>query len=102
MQFATQHAATQAALTATEQAQSDGKDYVSSPLVMASAAGWYVGQICTEASDCDGLIMPWDRLSGYFPTAEAAIEFYDYDFEEEVFCDVCGVNYPVEDQCEFH
>ena len=34
---------------------------VSEPIVMASAAGWYVGAICKE----DGFIQPYDRYTEY-------------------------------------
>ena len=33
---------------------------VSERIVMASAAGWYVGAICKD-SDLDGMISPFDR-----------------------------------------
>ena len=41
---------------------------VSEPIVMASAAGWYVGAICKE----DGIVMPYDRYTGYHATPEEA------------------------------
>ena len=44
---------------------------VSEPIVMASAAGWYVGAICKDP-DCDGMIVPYNRYTGYFDTAEKA------------------------------
>ena len=47
---------------------------VSQPLVMASAAGWYVGQVYKE----NGWVMPYDRLSGYFATPEEANELLQY------------------------
>ena len=31
---------------------------VSEDIVMASAAGWYVGAICKDP-DCGGMIVPW-------------------------------------------
>ena len=34
---------------------------VSEPIVMASAAGWYVGAICRE----DGFVQPYDRFTEY-------------------------------------
>tara|TARA_Y100001972_G_scaffold66274_1_gene80821 strand:+ start:214 stop:459 length:246 start_codon:yes stop_codon:yes gene_type:complete len=41
---------------------------VSEPIVMASAAGWYVGKICRE----DGFVEPFDRYTDYFATADQA------------------------------
>ena len=37
---------------------------VSEPIVMASAAGWYVGAICKDP-DCGGMIVPFDRYTDY-------------------------------------
>ena len=42
---------------------------VSESIVMASAAGWYVGSICKED---DGFIQPYDRYTDYFATPEEA------------------------------
>ena len=42
---------------------------VSENIVMASAAGWYVGAICKED---DGFIQPYDRYTDYFATPEEA------------------------------
>ncbi len=44
---------------------------VSDPIVMASAAGWYVGAVCKDP-ECGGMIVPYDRYSGYFATPEEA------------------------------
>ena len=44
---------------------------VSDPLVMASAAGWYVGELCKDP-DCGGYIVPFARISGYYATPEEA------------------------------
>ena len=41
---------------------------VSEDIVMASAAGWYVGAICKE----DGFVQPFDRYTGYFATSDEA------------------------------
>ena len=41
---------------------------VSEDIVMASAAGWYVGAICKEG----GFIQPYDRYTDYFATPEEA------------------------------
>ena len=41
---------------------------VSEPIVMASAAGWYVGKIC-KGEYC---IEPYDRYTEYFATPEEA------------------------------
>ena len=40
---------------------------VSEPLAMASAAGWYVGQICEE----DDFLQPFDRLTDYMSKEDA-------------------------------
>ena len=41
---------------------------VSEDIVMASAAGWYVGAICKE----DGFVQPFDRYTEYFATSDEA------------------------------
>ena len=46
-------------------------DGISEPIVMASAAGWYVGRDCWEAED-PNFIEPYSRESGYFETWEDA------------------------------
>ena len=43
---------------------------VSEPIVMASAAGWYVGAICKDP-DCDGMIVPFDRYTDYMAQESA-------------------------------
>jgi hypothetical protein len=43
-------------------------DGVSEAIVMASAAGWYVGKI----DNSEGFISPYNRYSGYFATPEEA------------------------------
>ena len=53
---------------------------VSEPKVMESAAGFYVGQSCEtelkwENGTTDIIVEPYDRLSGYFATAEEAGAF---------------------------
>ena len=53
----------------------------SPPVVMASAAGWYVGQVCWE-SDCPEILQPYDRLTGYM-TEEDAIKTYELAFKED-------------------
>ena len=47
---------------------------VSENIVMASAAGWYVGSICKEG---DGFIQPYDRYTDYFATPEEASKFLE-------------------------
>ena len=42
---------------------------VSEPIVMASAAGWYVGAICKE----DGFIQPYDRYTEYMTQEKAQV-----------------------------
>ena len=44
---------------------------VSDPIVMASAAGWYVGAVCKDP-DCGGMIVPFDRYTDYCETSEDA------------------------------
>ena len=44
---------------------------VSEEIVMASAAGWYVGAICKDP-DLDGMITPFDRYTHYVATPEEA------------------------------
>ena len=46
---------------------------VSEDIVMASAAGWYVGAICKEG----GFIQPYDRYTDYFATPEEAEKFLE-------------------------
>jgi|TARA_R100000030_G_scaffold17106_1_gene11490 hypothetical protein len=43
---------------------------VSEPIVMASAAGWYVGAICKDP-DCGGMIVPFDRYTDYMTQENA-------------------------------
>ena len=43
-------------------------DGVSEPIVMASAAGWYVGAI----DNTEGYIQPYNRFTGYYATSEEA------------------------------
>ena len=40
---------------------------VSEPLAMASAAGWYIGQLCKE----DDFPMPFDRFTEYMSKKDA-------------------------------
>ena len=52
---------------------------VSQPIVMASAAGWYIGRVFApynEQETCT-FIEPWDRLSEYMPSEEAALNVFD-------------------------
>jgi len=44
---------------------------VSEPIVMASAAGWYVGAVCKDP-DCGGMVVPYDRYTDYVATPEEA------------------------------
>ena len=45
---------------------------VSEPIVMASAAGWYVGSICKDP-DCDGMIVPYNRYTEYMTQEKAQV-----------------------------
>ena len=53
---------------------------VSEPIVMASAAGWYVGKICKT----DGFIEPYDRFTEYM-TQESAQKCLETPMEEGGF-----------------
>jgi hypothetical protein len=53
-------------------------DIISKPLVMASAAGWYIGHIY---KDCYG-IGPWSRESEYM-THDTAVAVWQYDYDLE-------------------
>jgi|TARA_B110000483_G_scaffold178237_2_gene210802 hypothetical protein len=48
-------------------------DGVSEAIVMASAAGWYVGKI----DNSEGFIQPYNRYSEYFATPEEAQQELD-------------------------
>ena len=50
---------------------------VSEPIVMASAAGWYVGTICKDP-ECGGMIVPYDRYTDYVETSEQADDLLKY------------------------
>ena len=47
---------------------------VSEDIVMASAAGWYIGAVCKEG----GFVMPYGRYSGYYETPEEARKVLEY------------------------
>lgn len=61
--------------------QKDGKEEycVSLPLVMQSAAGFYIGTVCVHTGGINkGFVEPYDRLSyGYYGSKEAAQEELD-------------------------
>lgn len=55
-----------------------GAEYtVSKPMVMKSAAGFYVGQVCVENGDPLDWIQPYDRISHYFATPEEAESYLE-------------------------
>ena len=58
---------------------------VSEPIVMASAAGWYVGAICKDP-DCDGMIVPYNRYTEYM-TQESAQKCLDTPMEQGGFAE---------------
>jgi len=58
-------------------------DGISEPIVMASAAGWYVGAICKDP-DCDGMIVPFDRYTDYM-TQESAQKCLDTSIKQGGF-----------------
>ena len=57
---------------------------VSEPIVMASAAGWYVGAVCKDP-DCGGMIAPYNRFTEYFATPEEVQKSIDTPMEEGGF-----------------
>ena len=59
---------------------------VSEPIVMASAAGWYVGKVCRE----DGFVQPYDRFTEYM-TQEEAQKCLDTPIDEGGFNEDIGV-----------
>jgi hypothetical protein len=59
---------------------------VSEPIVMASAAGWYVGKVCKE----DGFVQPYDRFTEYM-TQEKAQVVLDTPIENGRFNENFGV-----------
>ena len=62
---------------------------VSEPIVMASAAGWYVGAICKD-EDCGGMIVPYNRFTEYM-TQEEAQKCLDTPIDEGGFNENFGV-----------
>ena len=56
---------------------------VSEPIVMASAAGWYVGAVCKDP-DCDGMIVPYNMYTDYM-TPENAQKCLDTPIEQGGF-----------------
>ena len=80
MNFSTSHLPTQKELARMEALTSpDDGDTISAPLVMASAAGWYIGHIY---KDCYG-IGPWSRESEYM-THDTAVALWQYDYAQDV------------------
>ncbi len=59
---------------------------VSEPIVMASAAGWYVGKVCKE----DGFVQPYDRFTEYMSQEEAQ-KCLDTPIDEGGFNEDVGV-----------
>ena len=62
---------------------------VSENIVMASAAGWYVGAICKD-EDCGGMIVPYNRFTEYM-TQEKAQVVLDTPIDEGGFNEDFGV-----------
>ena len=60
----------------------DSNYWISHLKVMKSAAGYYIGRDC-YAEDEPLLLMPFDRDSNYFKTAEAAQNELDYLLETD-------------------
>lgn len=57
---------------------------ISDPHIMKSSAGYYIGRICEESFDEVDKVMciPFDRLSDYFSTEEAAKEYFEASIEQ--------------------
>lgn len=49
----------------------DGIYAISPPIAMASAAGWYVGEVCLSIYDGQLYPEPYDRLTDYMDEASA-------------------------------
>ena len=67
---------------------------VSKPIVMASAAGWYVGKLCKTDLFNDGskfVVEPFDRFTDYFATPEEAQVVLDTPIEDGGFNENFGV-----------
>ena len=77
MQFSTQHNATKLELARMNGIDPDDRfEPVSEPIVMESAAGWYIGQVYRDAElNC---LLPWSRNSQYM-TESMAIQYYEWD-----------------------
>ena len=58
---------------------------VSENIVMASAAGWYVGAVCKDP-DCGGMVVPYNRFTEYM-TQEKAQLVLDTPMEEGGFAE---------------
>ena len=58
-----------------------GHGEISPPIVMASNAGWYVGQVMGDTDIC--MLVPYDRLTDYM-TEDQANKLWDIDFKDEV------------------
>ena len=61
---------------------SDGDLPISEPIVMASAAGWYVGEVCKDP-ECGGMVVPFDRYTDYYATPEDVVKYCGVFLEEE-------------------
>jgi len=67
---------------------------VSKPIVMASAAGWYVGKVCKTDLFNDGsqfIVEPFDRFTDYFATPEQAQVVLDTPIEQGGFNENEGI-----------
>ena len=67
---------------------------LSEPIVMASAAGWYVGKVCKTDLFNDGsqfIVEPYDRFTDYFATSEEAQVVLDTPIEDGGFNENFGV-----------
>lgn len=64
-----------------QQTIESGGTWVSKPLVMASAAGWYIGQVCVYGFD-GPFLQPYDRLTDYM-FEDQALSYWKSAFAAE-------------------
>ena len=57
---------------------------VSEQIVMASAAGWYVGKVCRDYYEGGGFVQPYDRFTEYM-TQESAQKCLDTSIKQGGF-----------------
>ena len=88
----------------------EGELVVSDLGVMESACAPYVGQVCAEYLHGSWVYQPYSRITEYASSVAQAermlAELTDDDddgYEEySVYCEVCGLNWDIDDPCPFH